>query len=114
MRVIIAGSRNFTEYNHVQDAVDMCRWYIKEIVSGGARGIDTLAKDFAFNNIMDFKEFQADWNNLGTSAGFVRNCQMADYSDGLIAIWDGESKGTKHMINIMLKQKKPTFVFFPK
>ena len=46
------------------------------------------------------KRFPADWENLGRGAGYVRNVQMAFYADALIAFWDGESRGTKHMIDI--------------
>jgi alkanesulfonate monooxygenase SsuD/methylene tetrahydromethanopterin reductase-like flavin-dependent oxidoreductase (luciferase family) len=56
--------------------------------------------------------FPADWDTYGKRAGYLRNEQMAEYADALFAIWDGESKGTKHMIDIMLSKKKPVYVEF--
>ena len=54
--------------------------------------------------------FNADWNKHGRAAGPMRNKQMADYADVLIAVWDGQSKGTKNMIDQMNKLNKPVFI----
>jgi len=74
------------------------------VVSGTARGADKWGERYArrFNYIIT--KFPADWNKYGKSAGYIRNKQMAEYADHLIAFWDGESKGTKHMINLATKQ----------
>jgi hypothetical protein len=71
-----------------------------EIVSGGAKGADSLGAKFASTYGLQLKKFPADWKQNGKSAGYVRNVVMADYGDILIAFWDGKSKGTKHMIGI--------------
>ena len=110
MKVIIAGSRSITDYNMVKDAVNMIQWPITEIVSGGANGVDKLGEQYAIEHIIDLKVFPADWNTYGKSSGFRRNQEMAKYADALIAVWDGESRGTKHMIELMLSEKKPVYV----
>ncbi len=116
MKVIIAGSREFTDYNLLKEKVDYMRtngkFVIDEIVSGTARGADQLGEDYAANNDIPVKEFPADWNTHGKAAGHIRNKQMAEYADALIAVWDGKSKGTKNMIETMNKLKKPTYVIW--
>ena len=98
MKVIIAGSRNFSEYQLVAQAVQASTFVISEVVSGTARGVDRLGQNFAFVHNIPVRRFPANWDKLGKSAGFLRNIQMAEYADALIAIWDGHSSGTKHMI----------------
>ncbi len=111
MKVIIAGSRNIIDYSTVIDAVFNCSFEITEIVSGGARGVDTLAiayaKEFGFPYIIK----TALWDLHGKSAGYKRNLEMARYADALIAVWDGQSKGTGHMINEMNKLGKPVYIY---
>lgn len=100
MKVIIAGSRTFNNYEILLKA---CDFYLKkttdiEIVSGGAKGADELGERYAEERGYLIKRFPADWNKHGKSAGYIRNGLMAHYSDALIAFWDGKSKGTKNMI----------------
>lgn len=103
MRVIIAGSRSITNKNvfnnAIKNAIDS-GIYINEVISGGARGIDTLAIEYAIDNSILLRVFKAQWGLYNKSAGFIRNKEMADYADALIAIHDGKSKGTQHMIEI--------------
>lgn len=104
-KVIIAGGRDFNDYNLLKDKVNKI---LKEkrlthnivIVSGCARGADTLALRYASENVLNVEEYPADWEKYGKKAGYLRNAQMAEVSDALIAFWDGESKGTKHMIDL--------------
>ena len=111
MKVIIAGSRTISSIACIVNAVDQSGFDITEVVSGMARGVDSLAIDFANLNIIPVHKFPADWNKYGKSAGYIRNQQMAEFADALIAIWDGQSKGTKHMIDIMQKTNKPAFIY---
>jgi hypothetical protein len=97
MRVIIAGSRNITDYAFVQEAVRESGFDITEVVSGGAKGVDLLGERYAEENNINIKRFIPDWSQ-GKSAGIKRNMQMGDYAEALIACWDGDSRGTKHMI----------------
>lgn len=105
MKIIIAGSRNFDDYFKVQlymYGFIQIGWDV-EIVSGTAKGADQLGERFAKENNYKLKQFPADWNKYGKSAGYIRNEEMAKYADVLIAFWDGESKGTKHMIDLANK-----------
>ncbi len=112
MKIIIAGSRGFNDYELLQSICDSIVLDIRssnppniEIVSGKAKGADLLGERYANNRDIPVKEFPADWKKFGKSAGYKRNEEMAKYSDYLIAFWDFESKGTKHMIDLAHKHK---------
>ena len=111
MKVIIAGGRNITDYAYVEAAVKESGFNITEVVSCCARGADTLGEKYANNNGITIKKFPADWDTHGKRAGCIRNCQMGDYADALIAIWDGESRGTKHMIDYATNKGLEVFVY---
>lgn len=112
IKVIIAGSRNFYDYDIVEDTVVsyfMSRGILKEnveIISGGARGADSLGEQLAKSYGLKLTIFPAQWDTYGKAAGMIRNKEMADYaikdSDKaiLFAFWDGKSHGTKGMIDI--------------
>lgn len=114
MKVIIAGSREISNLKWIEIAVEQSEFDITEVVSGGARGVDHLGETYARNNGIPIKQFIPDWDGLGKRAGYVRNKQMAEYADALIAIWDGESKGTGHMINIANDLGLKVYVLTPK
>jgi len=100
MKTIIAGSRDISDPTLLEDVIIKSGINISEVVCGGARGVDNLGREWANNgNVVPVKLFNAQWNTFGKSAGYKRNIQMAEYADALIAIWDGESRGTKHMID---------------
>jgi hypothetical protein len=103
-RLIIAGGSEFSDYALLQKKVDLMLSAKRfshhiEIVSGKAKGADTLGEQYAKANGFSIKEFPADWN-LGKSAGYLRNKEMAEYAHACICFWDGKSKGTKHMIDL--------------
>lgn len=110
MRVIIAGSRFITNYDLVVDAVKESGFNITEVVCGAANGVDSLGERYAKENNIKLSYFYADWKGLGKRAGNARNEQMGNYSDALIAVWDGKSPGTKHMINYAKKKKLKVYV----
>lgn len=97
----------------VDTAVDNTTWSISEVVSGTANGIDRRGEQWAAKNNIPIKQFPAEWDVYGKSAGYVRNYVMAQYADALIAIWDGKSKGTLNMINTMANLNKPIYVYCP-
>lgn len=102
-KVIVAGGRDFNNYGRLRSVIDFMLSGIKtqkhiEIVSGGAKGADVLGERYAKEMGYALKIFPADWDKYGKKAGPVRNQQMADYGDALVAFWDGKSKGTANMI----------------
>jgi len=99
MKTIIAGGRNITDYLQVHHAVTKAPWLITEVVSGMAKGVDTLGEQWAEKAAVPVKQFPADWDQHGKKAGPLRNIEMGEYAEALIAIWDGKSRGTKHMID---------------
>ena len=111
IKVIIAGGRDFADYEELECFVSLVLTvhYLDghdvEIVSGGARGADRLGEKYAKEMNLPVKVFPADWGTHGKSAGYLRNKTMAEYADVLIAFWDGESRGTKHMIDLANKAK---------
>ena len=124
-RIIIAGSRDFNDYEFLKKQLSK---FIKDhqnrrftIVSGAVRGADRLGEKYAREKCIQLKRFPADWNNLGRSAGYIRNTQMLDYikqndCEGyVLAFWDGQSKGTRHMIKTAKKAGVPVEIFqYPK
>lgn len=103
MKVIIAGSRDINDYSLVEEAIEDSQYTISEVVSGKAKGVDYLGEVYAKRKHIPVKDFPADWDTYGKAGGPIRNEQMAKYADALIAIWDGESKGTKNMIDAAKK-----------
>ena len=110
MKTIIAGGRNITDYTLVLSALEESTFKPTEIVSGMAPGVDTLAIQFANENNLPLIEFHADWNQYKRAAGPIRNRQMAEYGDALVAIWDGESRGTMNMISEATKRGLKVYV----
>lgn len=115
MRIIVAGSRNFKDYDLLFEKLSDYLTYMDDkdvvdnpsqvkFISGTARGADILGEQFAYNYGYDVIRFPAKWDELGKRAGYVRNAEMAKYAAEkygvLFAFWDGKSKGTKNMIDI--------------
>lgn len=117
MKTIIAGSRDIVKDHLVFSIVETSGFEITEVVSGHARGVDQLGEQYAGECGLPIRIFPVtdlDWRNVnapgariktrkdGTqynaNAGRDRNTQMAEYADALIAVWDGQSPGTRHMI----------------
>ena len=114
-KIIIAGGRDFMDYNLLKEKTDKILQEKKVthkivIISGCARGADTLGLRYASENAFDVEEYPANWDKYGKKAGYMRNVEMAENADALIAFWDGKSKGTKHMIDIATERNLPTRV----
>lgn len=113
-RVAIVGSREFPSMDKVRQYI----WRLAarrdevEIVSGGARGVDDEAHRMADLQRIKYTEFPADWETHGKSAGFIRNQQIVEYADRVVAFWDGESRGTRDTIERALKAHKHLEVLF--
>jgi hypothetical protein len=111
MKTIIAGSRQGIQAKHLWQAIERITWKITEVVSGGAKGADQLGESYAAQEGLPVKRFLPDWKRYRKRAGILRNQQMADYADALIALWDGESRGTKHMIEEALQRNLKVYVY---
>ncbi len=101
-RVIVAGSRGLKNFPLLCGLMDEFRraYDIQCVVSGTAKGADTMGAAWARRNRIAVVEFPADWEQHGKRAGYLRNVQMAEFATALVAFWDGKSPGTKHMIEI--------------
>jgi hypothetical protein len=103
-KVIICGTRYFSDYDLLKTKCDQLLINQKNngitVISGRAKGADSLGEKYAIENGFEILKYPADWDRYGKSAGYKRNQQMAEIADGLIAFWNGVSKGTQHMINI--------------
>jgi len=99
MKVIIAGSRDCEDYNLLLTAIANAGFDVTAVVSGGAKGADSLGERFAEECALPVFKFPAHWEQYGRAAGPIRNELMAEFGDALIALWDGKSRGTKNMID---------------
>lgn len=114
MKICIAGGRDFDNYDVLAKVVDQVIAEIPtqiSIVSGMAKGADSLGERYARERGLDVLLFPADWKKHARAAGPIRNALMADEADMLVAFWDGVSRGTKNMIGQMQKRGKPYKVF---
>lgn len=105
-RVIIAGSRGFGDYIRLKNTMDHLLQNKTDdicVVCGEARGADALGRRYAEERGYKILSFPANWEEHGRKAGYLRNVEMAKNADALVAFWDGESRGTKHMIDISRK-----------
>ena len=116
MKVIIAGSRSLPVDHpaiyYVADAYLKSGLKATEIVSGGCRGVDLAGEAFAQERGIPIKRFIPDWDTHGKAAGPIRNKQMAEYGDALIAIWDGISRGTGSMVSYAEAKKLRVFIYY--
>lgn len=102
MKLIVAGGRLYNDEPRVYHDLNIihANYEELEIVTGLAKGPDTFGKNWAIRNGILYHEFPANWNKFGKSAGYIRNKKMAEFADGLLAYWDGDSRGTMNMINV--------------
>lgn len=132
LKVIIAGSRDFDDYDFLEEkCLEIFASYVEdgyltghlcqdrdnlEIISGTACGADILGEKFARKRGLKIRRFPAQWDKYGKSAGYIRNKDMTRYAISnddhgvLIAFWDGKSRGTKHMIDIAKRYGLEVFV----
>ena len=111
-RVVVAGCRDYDNYDEAKAYIDICLSNIRKtneiiIISGGAKGADSLGERYAEENGFKVEKYPADWVRYGRSAGPRRNRQMAEISDYVICFWDGESRGTRSMIESARNFGKP-------
>jgi hypothetical protein len=102
MKVIIAGGRFFDDYDLLKKKVSAILKNATNItiISGAAKGADTLGENYGYEMGYEVISMPANWEKYGKSAGYRRNEDMAKIADACICFWDGESRGTGHMINL--------------
>ena len=103
MKVMIAGSRSIESIDisaYIPTNTDL-------IISGGAKGIDSIAEQYADRHSISKLILRPDWSKYGKAAPLVRNKLMVDLADLIIIVWDGRSNGTKYTLNYANKSKKP-------
>lgn len=102
MRIAIIGSRNI----EIRNFAKYLPGDTTEIVSGGAKGVDKCAREYAESNNIKITEFLPEYAKYGRTAPLKRNIQIIEYADEVLAFWDGQSKGTKHVIDSCKKLGK--------
>lgn len=107
MIVAIIGSRGL----HLESFEEYLPQDVTEIVSGGARGIDSCARRYALERGIKFTEFLPEYDKYGRCAPLKRNLRIIDYADEIIAFWDGQSRGTGYVIRQCEKRGKKITVF---
>lgn len=110
MRVIIAGSRDIFEPDLLEAAIRDSGFNITEVFSGTARGVDRLGERWAAQRGIPVRQFPAQCGQYSRAAGMIRNQQMVDEADALIALWDGRSPGTRGTIRMARAKGIPVFV----
>ena len=131
MKIAVVGSREFKDEDFIMEKLhDETKFLVEDrytIISGGARGVDTIAEAFAKERDIETKIFEAKWNDLtqpgaiiktsrngkkyDARAGFRRNKLIINEADKVIAFWNGSSKGTKHSIDLAIKANKPLDIY---
>ena len=101
MKIAVVGSRSIT-VDHLDEYLSDCT----EIVSGGAKGVDACAAEYARRNGLKLTEFHPQYDRYGRAAPIVRNKEIVDYADKILVFWDGTSKGTMSVIKYAEKAKK--------
>jgi len=115
IKIGVIGSRSFNNYELTKRTLDEYLDKVWVIVSGGASGADSLGEKWANENNIKTCIYKPDWDIYGKKAGFIRNKDIVDDSDIVIAFWDGLSRGTEHSINLARKMNKEVrIVYFNK
>ncbi|MBE6566186.1 MAG: DUF2493 domain-containing protein [Ruminococcaceae bacterium] len=110
MKLLVVGSRSITDFDlsvFISDDVDT-------VISGGAKGVDALAEEYADRHRLSKYIFRPRYDLYGRAAPIRRNEQMVDFCDAVLVIWDGHSKGTQHTIKYAKRIDKPITVVFVK
>ncbi|MBR7131946.1 MAG: DUF2493 domain-containing protein [Clostridia bacterium] len=110
-KIVVAGCRDYQDYEQAKEYIDFCISNIKKkytlvFVSGGCAGADMLGERYARENGYEIERYPAEWEKYGRSAGPKRNEQMAKAADFVICFWDGQSRGTKTMIEFARQMGK--------
>lgn len=113
MKLLIAGSRDFTNQERFLEGLDhLALWKqgVSQVISGGATGADALAKEWALAHAIPYRECRAEWHLHGRAAGPIRNKKMAHLCDCAVLFWDGLSRGTENMLSNLIAARKNVYV----
>jgi hypothetical protein len=108
MKVAVIGSRSFNDYERLKDTLSKID--VSLLVSGGANGADKLGEQYANENNIPTKIFLPDWEKHGKAAGFLRNTDIINEAELVVAFWDGSSNGTRDSIQKAEKQGKKVMI----
>lgn len=114
MKVAIVGSRSINDENLVIDFINECHEFDKtydKIISGGMKGVDSIAEKFAKENKIRTTIFVPNWEKYGDQAGFIRNSDIISKAEKCIIIWDGNSILTQNDIELCEQMRKPSYIF---
>lgn len=111
MKTIVAGCRRGFSFGDIIAGMLQVDWVASEIVSGGAAGVDSFGEKWAECQGLPLKKFEAEWDKYGRAAGPKRNLRMLEYAEALVAFWDGQSRGTRHIIEQAKKRSMKVRVF---
>lgn len=113
IRLAIIGGRDFTNYEYMKNSLAKLAQDVTiiQVVSGGARGADSLGEQWANEQNIPINIFPAQWEKYGRSAGFRRNKDIINNCDMVAAFWDGQSRGTENSIQLAKEQRKPVRIF---
>lgn len=112
MRIVISGSRTITDEKWIERILCGQLGSGDLVVTGGCRGVDKIAHDWARRMFCKTKVMPADWDTHGKAAGPIRNAQMMEDADLLLAFWDGKSRGTRNAIDEARKRGVETHIFY--
>lgn len=110
MKLAIIGSRTFNDYKLLCDHLEKHLNTTTMVISGAARGADSLGEKWAKENSIKTLIFPAEWDKYGKRAGYIRNEDIIKNCDLCIAFWDGTSKGTTHSVSLCKKYNKPVTI----
>lgn len=115
MKLAIIGSRSYRDKQAFGTHMD--QWFPSghwptEIISGGAAGADSLGAEWGMSRNIKTTIFHPDWDKHGKKAGFIRNVDIINAAEVVVAFWQNSSAGTKHSINLAYEQRKPTLIIY--
>ena len=110
MKVAVIGSRTFDDYDRLKKVLNNLT--ISHFISGGAIGADKLGERYADENSIPKTIHLPDWDKHGKAAGFIRNSDIINDSDMIVACWDGKSRGTRNSMGKAHKLKKDIFILY--
>lgn len=111
MKAIVCGGRDYSDSNYLEQVLDLCVkwWDLQLIITGGAKGADSLAHQWALKRKLATEIHHADWSSYGKAAGMIRNKAMLAQEPNVVIAFDGGS-GTENMITIARKAGIPVFI----